>query len=93
MNLKLKFLKPYSDAVGKTDLDLELKRPTDVDGLLKTLVAQYPKLEKEVYGKDGKPTEYLSLFLNSEPLTEENWLKKKLKDGDEIIFFFPVSGG
>ena len=92
MKLKIKFLKPFSDIVGKSELE------TDFDGntfeiLLKTLVEKYPELRKEFYKKDNELTDYICIFVNDKPISALKGLDTELKNGDEILFFVPVSGG
>jgi MoaD family protein len=92
MQLSIKLLKPFSDAVGKGELKMEFEGKT-IDDLIAVLVETYPKLAKEVYDKDGKTTDYLSLFVNDQPAHCLDDSQTELKDGDSILFFFPVAGG
>ena len=92
MRLKIKLLKPFSDAVGKSELQLDFNGST-LDDLLKTLVNRYPKLEKEFYTKAGELTEYICMFVNDKPASALNGINTELKNDDEILFFIPISGG
>ena len=92
MKLKIKLLKPFSNAVGKSELEMDLDGNTLRD-LLKLLVDKYPKLKKELYTKADELTEYLCVFVNDKPISALNGVNTKLKNDDEILFFIPISGG
>lgn len=92
MKLKIKLLKPFSDAVGKSELELDFNGTT-IDDLLKLVVDMYPKLKKEFYMKTGKLSEYICIFVNDKPISALNGRDTKLKNGDELLFFIPISGG
>ena len=92
MKLKLNLLKPFSDAVGKKVLGFDFSGIT-LEELIKALVEKYPKLKNEVYTKNNEITDYISVFVNDKPLSALDGLNTKLKDGDELLFFVPISGG
>jgi MoaD family protein len=92
MKLKLKFLKPFSDVIGKS----ELKEEYDVnylEDLLKVIIDKYPKLKKEFFTNDDKLTDYICIFVNDKPISALNGLMTKLNTDDELLFFIPISGG
>ena len=92
MKLKIKFLRPFSDAVGKSELELEFDGTTFED-LLNILVNRYPKLKQEFYTKTDELTDYLCVFVNDKPIAALNGINTELKNGDELLFFVPISGG
>ncbi len=92
MKLKIKLLKPYSDAVGKGELEVDIDCRT-LEELLKSLVERYPKLEKEFYTSNGELTDYMCVFVNDKSIHTLNGIDTYLKNGDELLFFVPVSGG
>ena len=92
ISLSLEFTKPFSDAVGKKELDYGFKGIT-VRDLLKELSLEYPKLRSMFYADAGTITEYLMVFVNSKPLSAFDGTSTKLSDGDRLVFIFPVSGG
>jgi len=92
VKLKIKLLKPFSNAVGKSELELDFNGNT-LDDLLKVLVDRYPKLKKEFYTKTDELTEYMCIFVDDKPTSALNGLNTVLKNGDEILFFIPISGG
>ena len=92
MKLKIKLLKPFSDAVGKSELELDFDGIT-LEDMLKVLVNRYPKLKKEFYTKTDELTDYMCMFVNDKPISALNGINTELKNGDELLFFIPVSGG
>ncbi len=92
MKLTIKFLRPFKDVTGKSELELDIKGKTLKD-LLKILVDKYPKLEKEFYTKNDELTQYICIFVNDKPISALNFLDTELKNGDNLLFFIPVSGG
>jgi len=92
MKLKIKLLKPFSDAVGKSELELDFDGAT-LEDMLKVLVNRYPSLKKEFYTKTDELTDYMCMFVNDKPISALNGINTELKNGDELLFFIPVSGG
>ena len=92
MNLKLNLLKPFSDAVGKKQLSLEFSGKTLGD-LLFYLVEKYPKMRDDLLTEKNDITDYVSVFVNDKPLSVLDGEQTKLKDGDELLIFVPISGG
>ena len=92
MKLLVKLLRPFSEIVGKKELELEFNGET-ISGLLELMVDRYPKLRDEFYTKEDRVTEYVCIFVNDKPVSALNGVDTKLKNGDEVLFFIPVSGG
>lgn len=92
MKLRIKLLRPFSEAVGKSELEIGFNEKT-LNDLLKFLINKYPRLEKELFKENSELTEYICIFINDKPLTALNGLDTNLKNADEILFFMPISGG
>jgi MoaD family protein len=92
MRIKIKLLKPFSDAVGKSEFDLEFIGKNLV-GLIKELTNKYPDLKGEFYKESEELTEYICIFVNDKPISALNGIDTELKNNDEILFFVPISGG
>jgi MoaD family protein len=92
MKLKIKLLKPFSDAIGKSEMELDFNG-SSLDDLVKILVERYSKLKKEIYAETGELSDYICLFVNGKPMSALNGMKTELKNNDEILFFVPISGG
>jgi molybdopterin synthase sulfur carrier subunit len=92
MKLKIKFLKPFSDAVDKSELEFNFNGIT-LNELLQVLVNRYPKLKTEFYTLNEDLSDHVCIIINDKPTSALNGLKTELKNGDEILFFVPISGG
>ena len=92
MKLKLNLLKPFSDAIGTKELGLDFDGKT-IEDLINKLVETYTKLRTELYMENDEVTDYVSIFVNDKPISVLGGLKTELKDGDELLFFIPISGG
>ena len=92
MKLKIKLLKPFSDAIDKDEIELDFNGSTFED-LLKLLVDRYPKLKKEFYTKTDELTDYMCVFVNDKPISALNGINTRLENDDELLFFIPISGG
>ena len=92
MKIKIKVLKPFSDIVGKKELELDFEGVT-LDDLIKYLVDRYPKLNEEFYKNANELTDYLCIFVNDKPISVLDGTNTELNNGDELLFFVPVSGG
>jgi molybdopterin synthase sulfur carrier subunit len=92
MKLKIKFLKPFSDAVDKRELDFNFNGIT-LSELLQVLVDKYPKLKTEFYTLNDNLSDHVCIIINDKPTSALNGLNTELKNGDEILFFVPISGG
>jgi molybdopterin synthase sulfur carrier subunit len=92
MNLKIKLLRPFSDAIGKSELELDFNGDTLKDVLME-LISRYPQLKKEFYIKNNELTQYMCVFVNDKPISALNGIETVIKNGDELLFFIPISGG
>jgi len=92
MKIKIKLLKPFSNIVGKSELELEFDGK-NLDDIIKELVTRYPKLKGEFYKDNNELTEYVCMFVNDKPAVALKGTNTELKNGDEILFFIPISGG
>ena len=59
---------------------------------LKDLVRQFPAIEKELFDKDGKLLEYLSVFVNREIVFPDE-MAVPVKDRDELHLIPLIGGG
>ena len=59
---------------------------------LEQLVAQFPELRKWLFGKNGKLSNLIDIYVNQESAYPEE-LAKPVKDGDEIHIIVIISGG
>ena len=92
MKIILKLLRPFSEIVGKKEIEIEFNGET-LDNLLRDLIEKFPKLKKELFTNNNELTEYICIFINDKPASALNNLETEIKEGDEILFFIPISGG
>jgi MoaD family protein len=81
MKIKVKLYAAVRDIVGAREEEVEFKEGTTVMMLLEDYIRRFPKIEKY---KD-----HLILSVNK----EYGAPGRVLKDGDEVTFLPPVSGG
>lgn len=91
MKVKLKLLKPFSDAAGRGEVDLEFPGGSATQALEK-ICESYPDLKKELFEEDGRISYSVNIFVNDKPLIGEDE-GNPLSDGDELLVFMAVSGG
>lgn len=92
MKIKIKLLKPFSDTIQKNILELDFNGIT-VKDLISVIINKYPQLKDEFYTNTGALTDYLAIFVNDKPISALKGLNAQLKNGDELLFFVPISGG
>ena len=91
MAITVKFFANFREAAGVDRV--EIKDVKDVHDLLGALVARFgERLSKELL-EDKKPRKIVNLMVNGRGVDLQNELNKKLKDGDSVMIFPPVSGG
>ena len=59
---------------------------------LKNLVKKYPAMESSIFGKNGKLSNIVEIYLNLQS-AYPNELVRPVKDGDEIHLTMMLSGG
>ena len=91
MSITVKFFANFREAVGVENT--EVKEAKDISSMLSALVARFgEKLKEQLY--DGKRLrESVNILVNGRGLDMEKGLDAKLKDGDVVAIFPPVSGG
>ncbi|MCK4267044.1 MAG: MoaD family protein [Thermoplasmata archaeon] len=89
MKLTIELTKPFSDAVGKRNLEMDFEGTT-VGELLDHLADTYPKLKDELYA-DGAYN--VLVFVNDKTISALEGLNTTLKDMDKVLLLFPISGG
>ncbi len=81
IQLKVKFFGSYQEAVGEKELQIETDKVSRVQDLIQELTEKYPDL--------ADLDDQLLIAVNKSMAERE----KELKDGDEVAFLPPVSGG
>lgn len=81
MRIKVKLFATFRDIVGKKEEDITLPEGTTVQQLLEGYIDRFPQM--------AKFREHIILSVNK----DYGAPARVLKDGDEISFLPPVSGG
>lgn len=74
------------------DQDVVEVEGSTVGQCLENLVARFPKLRRWLFGKDGKLSNFLDIYVTLENLPQDE-LTKPVNDGDEIHIVMRISGG
>ena len=91
MAITVKFFANFREAAGVDGF--EIKDVKDVSALFEALVEKFgKKLYRELY-QDKKLRKMVNVLVNGRGMDLRNELNKKLKDGDSVMIFPPVSGG
>lgn len=91
MNVKVKLFANFREAAKQKDVTVKPAGDTIRD-VIQSLATQYTALEPLLY-QDGKLKPYVNVLHNGTTVKAEGGLQAKVKDGDEIALFPPVSGG
>ncbi|MCX7703181.1 MAG: MoaD/ThiS family protein [Planctomycetota bacterium] len=88
--VKVKIYTVLNKGLVKGDFDFEATTVADV---FENLVAKYQQpFRNEIYDSGQIKNNYV-LLVNGEPVERENLERVRLKDGDLLLLFPPVSGG
>jgi molybdopterin converting factor small subunit len=92
MHVRVKAMRPFSAALGATELELDRPEGTTVEGLVRSLCEERPAFAKEALDRDGRVALTLNMMVSGRPVGEHD-LARELQDGDEVLMFMPLSGG
>jgi len=81
MKIKVRLYASFREIVGAKEQDIEIADDTTVQMLLEDYIKRFPQI--------GRFREHVILSVNK----EYGHPQRKLKDGDEVSFLPPVSGG
>ncbi len=81
MKVRVKLFAVFRDIVGSKEETIDVEDGMTVQGLLESYIYKFPQM--------AKFRDHIILSVNK----EYGPLKKELKDGDEVTFLPPVSGG
>lgn len=88
MPIVVKTLRPLSERVGGTRIEVEWSGGTLEDLIYFLIKKGGPELEKELKGEDGSFAYIVSI--NGRIKRD---LSSPIQDGDEVFFFTPMGGG
>lgn len=91
MKLRFRFVRPFRDAVGRSEVELEVKGSV-MPEVLEELVAAYPGLREHLY-EDGALSPYVNIYVNQQAVDVGEIARARVKEGDELLFLLPLTGG
>jgi len=92
MKVKVKFFAPFRELFGAYESEVELEGTFDVREILNTLCDSDERRDK-IFDQFGELKPYVMILKNGQPIQTLGGIQTKLKEGDEIAIFPPVSGG
>lgn len=91
--MQIKAYATLRDLLGAKVIEVPLTGPTDVEHVLRHLVADCPAFGKKLWNEDGKPTGYVTVLLNGRRVEYLAGMATPVAEGDKIALFPPVGGG
>jgi MoaD family protein len=92
MSIRVNFHSNLSRITGRERIELDALY-SDVRSLLEGLVSTFPALSDELFDSDGRLDFEYQILLNGRSINAQGGVAAPLKDGDEITFLMPLSGG
>jgi molybdopterin synthase sulfur carrier subunit len=91
MKLKVKLFANFREVTKNKEVEVSVKGDT-VNDVVSALIHVYPGLEPLMLnGQEIKP--YVNVLLNGKSVRDQGGFTSKVKEGDDIAIFPPVSGG
>jgi MoaD family protein len=87
MMIKVRLFANFREVTGRKDLSLEANGDTVMDAV-SSLIASYPGL-RPLMLHDGALKPYVNVLVNGKTAAPSD----RIKEGDELAIFPPVSGG
>ena len=66
---------------------------TDVGSVLRSLAAQHPDTESQLFGADGALNRYVNVYLTDEDVRVLDGLQTPVGDGDTLVILPAMAGG
>jgi len=94
MKVKLRFFTRLREITNKREEEIEVKKDTAVEDLLKLLEEKYGLEFKDyIRNKRGRLRENLQYLINGKNVGSLQGFETKLKEGDTVAIIPPVGGG
>lgn len=91
MKIKVKLFANFREAAKQKEIEVS-PEGDNVKAVITGLTVKYPNLEPLLF-QDGALKPYVNVLHNGTAVKAGNGLAEKVKNGDEIALFPPVSGG
>jgi sulfur-carrier protein len=66
---------------------------SDVGEVLRSLTAEHPGTEEQLFGEDGDLNRYVNVYLNDEDVRVLDGVGTSVKDGDTVVILPAMAGG
>jgi MoaD family protein len=91
--VKIIYFAEFKKITGRDTEKLDLKGNTIRD-LIKMLISKYKSMKELLWDNNSESiNNNVSVIVNNKSIHPPNILSNSLKEGDEITFLFPISGG
>jgi len=78
---------------GIEKVHLDLKGNDTIGTILKRLVGEYPVLGQELFNKSGEVHKYLNIFVDNQPVLQENLNDIPIQHSTTLTLVMAVGGG
>ncbi|MGN6585976.1 MAG: ubiquitin-like small modifier protein 1 [Solirubrobacterales bacterium] len=65
----------------------------DVGEVLRSLTAEHPETQEQLFGEGGELNRYVNVYLNDEDVRVLDGLDTAVKDGDTVVILPAMAGG
>ena len=79
-----------SSTGGEKDVSVD---GSTVGEALRSLAAQHPDTERQLFGEGGELNRYVNVYLNDEDVRVLQGLETGVKDGDTVVILPAMAGG
>jgi len=96
VKLNLEFSPPFNEVTKSLFETVELEKELTLEELIDFFGQKYGNKFMDLIwenGEKGKFNKLLSIIINGISYRDDNFLKTKIKDGDQIVFIYVYFGG
>ena len=96
MKVNLEFSPPFNEITKNLYEILEFEKELTLDELIEYFGNKYGKKFIDLIWENGEKGNYnklISIIINGRSYRDDNFLKTKIRDGDQIVFIYVYFGG